>query len=96
MLTGAIMGAAIVLLILFCIFLKGKNVALAEQATKLATEVVTAEQKLHQVIERVRVLQQPVEVRFTDEQVMNLANTVLTKVRNIVDSERAAALQKMD
>lgn len=96
MLTGAVLGALIILLILAVIYLVGQNRAYAGQITVLAKEQADADTKVQQLAAHAQKMQQPFIINVTDEQISALSNRIFLRVQHMLDSTTAAALNRMN
>ena len=99
MLTGAILGAVIMLLAFYSAWLAGKHKAFIGQINTLHEELSAYKISLgrYALLEQERLkLRELINIQFTDEQVTTLANAVTLRIRTLLASENAAALNKLD
>ena len=99
MLVGALLGAVIVLLILSVIFMYGQQAMLKKLNKTLNTELNATQISLGRfvILEQERQkLRESINVNFTEQQITTLADRVSARVQTIMNSDAAAALQKMN
>lgn len=95
MLTGALLGAIIVLLILRILFVQGQNAVYAGQVLKLAKEQGNTDKALATASAALQEMQKPIIFNLTDEHVTKLAERVAVRVQLILDSTQESALKRM-
>ena len=87
MLLGAILGALIVFLIFYILFLLGQIRAQKQIIVFDAAKLAEADGKLQHLAARVQALQQPYEIKISDEQSMRMANALLRGVERLYAAE---------
>jgi len=95
-LAGALLGGLIVLLFMYVLYLRGSNDLLTQQVVAKDEQIAIIEGTYRQPAAKCQQLAQAYYIGITDEQSVKMAQIILSKVRAIVESERAGALQKMD
>src|SRR5208282_1377403 len=95
-LAGALLGGLIVLLFMYVLYLRGSNALLTRQVVAKDEQIAIIEGIYRQLAAKCQQLTQAYHIGITDEQSVKMAQIILSKVRAIVESERAGALQKMD
>jgi integral membrane sensor domain MASE1 len=96
MLTGAVLGALVMLLVFVILFLIGQNAAYRGQVTKLSKEQAAADMQLARLAATVqRCETQPIQFNITEEQLTFLANKLSARCQMIMDSANEAALKKL-
>jgi hypothetical protein len=96
MLTGAVLGALLMLCVFVITFLTGQNAAYRMQITGLAKEQVESDMKLARLAQTVQQREsQPITFNLTEEQVTFIANKVSARCQMILDSANEAALKKL-
>jgi len=97
MLTGAFLGALIVVLFFIAFFLFAQNRAFAGQIKAGAKELAAADANLRTLAAQVQKNENiPYVVNFTEEQITFIANRVSTRVQTMLDAANEAALNKLN
>lgn len=97
MLTGAILGALIVLLLFVAFFLFAQNRAYVSQIKVLSKEQNAADEKLARLTAQVQQTQNlPYVINFSDDNVTTMANRICSRVQVILEAQQEAALKKLN
>jgi hypothetical protein len=97
MLTGAILGALIIILALAVFYLLAQNRAYVGQIKTLGKEQLAADEKLAALAAQVQATKNiPYVINFSDENVTAMANRICSRVQVILEAQQESALQKMN
>lgn len=96
MITGVLLGLLIAALVFACLLLLGQNTAYRGQIKSLTLDIATSQMNIRSLAERVQKLNTPIVINIPEAESTRLANILLDKMRQIVDSEQKAELNKLN
>ena len=96
MLTGAILGAIIVILLFLVAFLQGKCNVLNGQVAALNRAQAELEGQLQKAVATLQEAQKPYIVNFTDEGYLKIAERIWSKTKLLIDAYNEASLKKLN
>jgi hypothetical protein len=89
-------GVTFVGLALYCLYLRGANMILTKQNKTLEVEQAMADANLRQLAAKVKDMQQPYIIHYSDEGILKLAGMINNKVKMLYDAQQKADLNRMD
>lgn len=96
MLTGAVLGAVIVLLLFIIAFLGGKVRMQSEQLVALNKAQADLENQLGRAISTLQEAQKPYIVNFKNDEIMAIAEMIWKRTQVLIEAQDQAALRKMN